>query len=131
MIGDTTLLSGAGEINLSSGVNNGSTALTLGDGAQTGNIFVGGLQVRHLEVGAGNFDLELNGSMHIATNLSTATKFLNTREPSHYTGKVVRSLVVLKRTTDVANTFVAGCVATFGYDINLNNVSMIPESLCG
>ena len=30
---DTTLLSGAGEINLSSGVNNGSKALTLGDAA--------------------------------------------------------------------------------------------------
>ena len=62
LIGDTTLLSGDGEINLSNGVSNGSKALTLGDGNQTGNIFVGGLQVRHLEVGAGNFDLELNGS---------------------------------------------------------------------
>ena len=123
MIGDTTLLSGAGEINLSSGVNNGSTALTLGDGAQTGNIFVGGLQVRHLEVGAGNFDLELNGSMHIATNLSTPTKFLNTGnltlygQGSSFFGGV--------EALNVANTFVAGCIATFGYDINLNNVSMI------
>ena len=112
MIGDTTLLSGAGEINLSSGVNNGSTALTLGDGAQTGNIFVGGLQVRHLEVGAGNFDLELNGSMHIATNLSTATKFLNTGNLTLY-GQGSSFFGGIEA-LNVANTFVAGCVATLG-----------------
>jgi hypothetical protein len=123
---DTTLLSGDGEINLSSGVNNQSKALTLGDGAQTGKIFVGGLQVRHLEVGAGDFDIELNGSMHLATNMTSATKFLNTGnltlygQGSSFFGGV--------EALSVANTFVAGCVATFGADINLNNVSMIPNA---
>ena len=121
---DTTLLSGAGEINLSSGVNNGSKALTLGDGNQTGDIFVGGLQVRHLEVGSGDFDIELNGSMHLVTNITSATKFLNTGnltlygQGSSFFGGV--------EALNVANTFVAGCIATFGADINLNNVSMIP-----
>ena len=115
-----------GEINLSSGVNNGSKALTLGDAAQTGDIFVGGLQVRHLEVGAGNFDIELNGSMHLATNMTSATKFLNTGnltlygQGSSFFGGV--------EALNVANTFVAGCVATFGADINLSNVSMIDGS---
>ena len=123
---DTTLLSGAGEINLSSGVNNGSKALTLGDAAQTGDIFVGGLQVRHLEVGAGDFDIELNGSMHLATNMTSATKFLNTGnltlygQGSSFFGGV--------EALNVANTFVAGCVATFGKDINLNNVTMIDDA---
>ncbi|MGC6505286.1 MAG: hypothetical protein ACON39_01760, partial [Coraliomargaritaceae bacterium] len=50
---DTTLTSGAGTINLTQGVNNGSKTLVLGDANQTGDIFIGGLQVRHLEVGAG------------------------------------------------------------------------------
>jgi hypothetical protein len=123
LIGDTTLLSGNGSINLSGGANNGSKALTLGDSNQTGSIFVGGLQVRHLEVGAGDFDIELNGSMHLATNMTSPTKFLNTGnltlygQGSSFFGGV--------EALSVANTFVAGCVATFGADINLNNVSMI------
>ena len=106
---DTKLVSGDGEINLSSGVNNGSKALTLGDGAQTGKIFLGGLQVRHLEVGAGNFDLELNGSMHLATNMTDPTEFLNTGnltlygQGSSFFGGV--------EALGVANTFIAGCVA--------------------
>ena len=124
MIGDTTLLSGAGEINLSSGVNNGSKALTLGDGNQTGDIFVGGLQVRHLEVGDGSFDIELNGSMHLATNMTDPTEFKNTGNLTLY-GQGSSFFGGIEA-LNVANTFVAGCVATFGKDINLNNVTMIP-----
>ena len=120
---DTTLLSGAGEINLSSGVNNGSKALTLGDGNQTGDIFVGGLQVRHLEVGNGSFDLELNGSMHLATNMTDPTKFLNTGNLTLY-GQGSSFFGGIEA-LNVANTFVAGCIATFGKDISLNNVTML------
>ena len=124
---DTTLLSGAGEINLSSGVNNGSKALTLGDGNQTGDIFVGGLQVRHLEVGNGSFDLELNGSMHLATNMTSPTKFLNTGNLTLY-GQGSSFFGGIEA-LNVANTFVAGCIATFGKDINLNNVTMLNGAL--
>ena len=120
---DTTLLSGDGEINLSSGVNNGSKALTLGDSAQTGSIFVGGLQVRHLEVGNGAFDVTLDGAMHLATNLTEPTKFLNTGsltlkgQGSSFFGGV--------EALNVSQTNIAGCVATFGGDITLNNVRML------
>jgi len=126
---DTTLLSGAGSINLAVGVgggNSSSNALTLGDGNQTGNIFVGGLQVRHLEVGAGDFDIELNGSMHIVTNQTGPTEFLNSGNLTlHGQGSSFFGGV---EALGVANTFVAGCVATFGKDINLNNVSMIDDA---
>ncbi|MBT3212146.1 MAG: hypothetical protein HN345_09065, partial [Planctomycetaceae bacterium] len=107
---DTTLLSGDGEINLSSGVNNGSKSLTLGDSAQTGSIFVGGLQVRHLEVGNGAFDVTLDGAMHLATNLAEPTKFLNTGsltligQGSSFFGGV--------EALSVSQTNVAGCVST-------------------
>ena len=55
--------------------------------------------------------------------MTSATKFLNTGnltlygQGSSFFGGV--------EALNVANTFVAGCVATFGADINLNNVSMI------
>ena len=123
---DTTLLSGDGEINLSSGVNNGSKSLTLGDSAQTGSIFVGGLQVRHLEVGNGAFDVTLDGAMHLATNLSAPTKFLNTGsltligQGSSFFGGV--------EALSVSQTNIAGCVSTFGGDINLNNVMMLDST---
>ena len=55
--------------------------------------------------------------------MTSPTKFLNTGnltlygQGSSFFGGV--------EALSVANTFVAGCVATFGADINLNNVSMI------
>ena len=123
---DTQLLSGEGEINLSSGINNGSKALTLGDSAQTGSVFVGGLQVRHLEVGNGAFDVTLDGAMHLATNLAQPTKFLNTGnltligQGSSFFGGV--------EALSVSQTKIAGCVSTFGGDINLSNVTMLDST---
>ena len=121
---DTTLTSGAGSINLTQGVNNGSKALILGDSNQTGDIFIGGLQVRHLEVGEGAFDLELNGSMHLATNMTAATEFKNTGNLTLYAQG--SSFFGGIEALNVSNTFVAGCVATFGQSINLANVTMLP-----
>ncbi len=123
---DTKLLSGNGSINLSSGINNGSKALTLGDSAQTGSIFVGGLVVKHLEVGNGAFDVTLDGAMHLATNQSAPTKFLNTGsltligQGSSFFGGV--------EALSVTQTKIAGCVSTFGGDINLSNVTMLDST---
>ena len=55
--------------------------------------------------------------------MTTATKFLNTGnltlygQGSSFFGGV--------EAPNVANTFVAGCVSTFGKDINLHNVTML------
>ena len=123
---DTKLLSGNGSINLSGGLNNGSKALTLGDSAQTGSVFVGGLQVRHLEVGNGAFDVTLDGAMHLATNLAEPTKFLNTGsltligQGSSFFGGV--------EALSVSQTNIAGCVSTFGHNINLSNVTMLDST---
>jgi hypothetical protein len=123
---DTKLLSGNGSINLSGGLNNGSKALTLGDSAQTGSVFVGGLQVRHLEVGNGAFDVTLDGAMHLATNLAQPTKFLNTGnltligQGSSFFGGV--------EALSVSQTNIAGCVSTFGHNINLSNVTMLDST---
>ena len=123
---DTKLLSGNGSINLSGGLNNGGKALTLGDSAQTGSVFVGGLQVRHLEVGNGAFDVTLDGAMHLATNLAQPTKFLNTGsltlkgQGSSFFGGV--------EALSVSQTNIAGCVSTFGGDINLSNVTMLDST---
>lgn len=130
--GDTTFLSGDGSINLAGGVGGGSSSsksLTLGDSAQTGSIFVGGLQVRHLEVGNGAFDVTLDtldGAMHLATNLTAPTKFLNTGnltligQGSSFFGGV--------EALSVSQTKIAGCVSTFGGDITLNNVTMLDST---
>ena len=127
--GDTTLLSNNGTILLTGGVgggNSGSRALTLGDSAQTGNIFIGGLQVKHLEVGNGAFDVMLDGAMHLATNLAEPTKFLNTGsltlvgQGSSFFGGI--------EALGVSQTKIAGCVATFGGDISLNNVMMLDST---
>ena len=120
---DTTMTSGAGSINLAQGVNNGSKALILGDSNQTGDIFIGGLQVRHLEVAEGAYDMELNGSMHLATNLSAPTEFKNTGNLTLYAQG--SSFFGGIEAPNVSNTFVAGCVATFGNNINLANVTMV------
>ena len=126
LIGDTTLISGAGSINLAGGVNNGSKALTIGDINQTGDIFISGLQLRHLEVGAGAFDVKLDGAMHLTTNLTAPTQFKNTGkltligQGSSFFGGI--------DTTNTSHTYLAGCLATFGKDIILGDLTMLNSS---
>ena len=77
----------------------------------------------HLEVAEGAYDMELNGSMHIATNLSAPTEFKNTGNLTLY-GQGSSFFGGIEA-PNVSNTFVAGCVATFGNNINLANVTMV------
>ncbi|MGA1220479.1 MAG: hypothetical protein ACO3XP_07530, partial [Ilumatobacteraceae bacterium] len=117
------LLSGSGAINLAGGINNGSMAVTLGDANQTGDIFVKGIQALQLDIGAGAFDIELNGFNFIGSFGTPVTRFLNTGNltlvgtSSMFFGGV--------EAPNVANTFVAGCVATYGKDISLANVTIL------
>ena len=134
LLGTTALSSGAGEINISAsgavgtGIYGVGKALTLGDANQTGTITTGGIQVNTLDIGAGAFDISLNGGANsiLVSSMSAVTKFENSGNVT--LNGVSNSFFGGVDTTGVANTFIAGCVATFGADITLDNVTLLNNS---
>ncbi len=126
--GQTSLVSGAGEIHLDGGVSGTSTSLTLGDGTQTGDIRAGvNFQVHTLSIGTGAFDVEFNTTS--ATYVANQTAPVEFKNSGNVTlsgpGQTFAGGI---STAGVANTFVAGCVSTWAKDITLDNVTMLDSS---
>ena len=130
LLGDTTLTSGAGAIDIgtSGGVvgTNGIEKLTLGDASQTGTVTLGGgssVTLGDLDIGAGAFDVVIDTPYTV--NVNSAVDFLNSGNLSITTGAGQSSYVKFRdglNATAVSQLNFFGAVRTENAPIDVSDV---------
>jgi len=122
MTGSVTLVSGAGTIDASSGINGTGQTLTVGDANQTGDVTLGGnIALGSLQTGNGSFDVAIESNNAVITGDGL---FVNNGSVTLNSTGLIIAFDSGLNTTAVSQTILSGYIETSNRRIELNNVTL-------
>ncbi|NBS33606.1 MAG: hypothetical protein EBS83_12595, partial [Planctomycetia bacterium] len=130
MTGSVTLVSGAGTIDASSGINGTGQTLTIGDAGQTGGVTLGGnIVLGGLATGTGAFDLGINVGLNQTAVVGGATTLQNNgtltlQSTASQSADSYLDFTGGLNATAVEQTVLSGYLLAQNAPISLNNVAV-------